>query len=456
MKRIARRSVLLWALLIAFLSGVAFMVISLVSNADEWVMKPYNQHLFSGGQLSTGGSILDRYGADLVHSEGGKRVYNTDSTIRKATLHAVGDPVGAIATGVQSVNNSQLTGYNLFNGVYKIKKNGKGNDITLNLDSEACAVAYKKLNGKKGTIGVFNYKTGEIVCMVSAPSYDVNNIPEDINENPEYDGAYVNRMIKGLYAPGSGFKTVVSLSAIENISDIFERTWQCDGQYDSGEGIIICNATHGKIDFKTALSQSCNSAYAQIAIELGASRLTATVNEAGLTSAVTVDGVASATGRFEVSDTPKGELGWAGIGQSTVMMNPLKMMQFMGAVANGGKSVEPRLIKSVSHSLNLNFGTGKTEQLFSAENAALLKDMMRNNVMTNYGEKRYSGLNLCAKSGTAQINGKDSTAWFVGFMDDPENPYAFVVVIEEGGSGSQIAGPVAGAVLNEIVSNSKK
>lgn len=456
MKRIARRSILLWALLIAFLAGLSFMVLSLVTNADEWVMKRNNQHLFQGGQLSTGGSILDKYGNELIKNVDGKRVYSTDTAVRKATLHAVGDPVGAIATGVQSVNNSQLTGYNLFSGVYKIKKSGKGNDITLNLDSKACAVAYKKLDGKKGTIGVFNYKTGEIVCMVSAPSYDPNSVPADIDDNPEYEGAYINRLLKGLYAPGSSFKTVVSLCAIENIPDIFERTWQCDGQYDSGEGIIICNAVHGKIDFKTSLAQSCNSAFAQIAIELGAEKLTSTVNETGLTSTVTVDGVTCAKGQFDVMGMPKGELGWAGIGQSTVMVNPLKMMQFIGAIANGGKSVEPRLIKGVSNSLNMNFLSGKTEQLFSAENASTLKDMMRNNVMTNYGEKRYSGLNLCAKSGTAQIDGKGSTAWFAGFMDDVENPYAFVVVIEEGGSGSQVAGPVAGAVLNEIVSNAKK
>ena len=82
-----------------------------------------------------------------------------------------------------------------------------------------------------------------------------------------------------------------------------------------------------------------------------------------------------------------------------------------------------------------------------------MKEMMRYNVTEWYGERKYKGLNLCAKSGTAQIDEVDShnIAWFTGFMDDDEHPYAFVVVIENGNSGSQTAGPVAKKVLNAIV-----
>ena len=82
-----------------------------------------------------------------------------------------------------------------------------------------------------------------------------------------------------------------------------------------------------------------------------------------------------------------------------------------------------------------------------------MKNLMRNNVKTQYGDNKYKGLNLCAKSGTAQIDNVDAhnTAWFVGFMDDEENPYAFVVVAEKGNSGSQTAGPMANKVLQAIV-----
>ena len=93
-----------------------------------------------------------------------------------------------------------------------------------------------------------------------------------------------------------------------------------------------------------------------------------------------------------------------------------------------------------------------------AETAAQLKKLMRNNVKTQYGEYNYKGLHLCAKSGTAEVD-KDTdhnTAWFVGFMDDADYPYAFVVVVEHGGSGSQTAGPIAGSVLRTLVDKESK
>lgn len=457
MKRIAKRTFILWALLIVFFAGVGFMTYSLVKNADEWVTKPFNRHLYSGGQLTIGGTIYDTEGVELIKNEDSKREYNDDVLIRKATLHTVGDRYGSIASGVQTVYSKQLTGYSFIDGVYNIKKLG-GNDIHLTIDSEVCKYAFQKLNGRKGTIGIMNYKTGDIVCMTSSPSYDPDNIPKDIDTNEKYDGAYVNRLIKGLYAPGSTFKTVVALCAIENIPDIFERTWTCEGEYKASDGTIICNATHGKIDFEKALAKSCNSVFAQIAIELGAEKLTETVNRVGLTSSSDINGIKTAQGVFNVNDNEQSALGWAGIGQGTVMMNPLQMLRFIGAVANEGVAVTPTIIKSVKTPLGLptlsSLGSTKSEKIMDADDAASLKAMMRNNVKTQYGESNYKGLNLCAKSGTAQINGKDSTAWFIAFMDDSENPYAVIVAVEEGGSGSQVAGPIAGAVLKKLV-NSK-
>ena len=97
-------------------------------------------------------------------------------------------------------------------------------------------------------------------------------------------------------------------------------------------------------------------------------------------------------------------------------------------------------------------------QLLSTETAAQLKKLMRNNVKAQYGEYNYKGLHLCAKSGTAEVD-KDTdhnTAWFVGFMDDTDHPYAFVVVVEHGGSGSQTAGPIAGSVLRTLVDKESK
>lgn len=458
MKRIARRTALMWVLVAAFLGGLGLLAVTIVKNADIWAMNRANTHLFTNGTLQTGGSVFDVNKVLLVHSEGGKRLYNDDSAIRKATLHAVGDKTGSIATGIQSIYNSQLTGYNLVNGVYTIKKYGKGNNITLTLDSAVSAAAYQKLAGKKGTVGVYNYKTGEVLCMVSTPSYDVNDVPKDIETNPAYEGAYMNRFLSALYAPGSTFKTITALAALENIPDILTRTWTCNGVYDAGDGKIDCNGVHGTLDMNTALGKSCNTVFSAIAVELGPEKLKAAADKSGLTSQAALDGITGATGTINPATDSKTELGWAGIGQSTDLVTPIQMMRYMGAIANDGKAVSPTLIKSVKTQGGFSLGTGTkttTAEIMSKEIASTIKTMMRNAVVNDFGDSNYPGLNLCAKSGTAQIDGKESTAWFAGFMDSSEHPYAIVVVIEEGGNGARVAGPVANAVLQKAVAQAK-
>jgi len=94
----------------------------------------------------------------------------------------------------------------------------------------------------------------------------------------------------------------------------------------------------------------------------------------------------------------------------------------------------------------------KTKKMLDASTASTLKDMMANNVKSNYGSGSFPGLDICAKSGTAEVGGsKKPNAWFVGFLKDPENPYAFAVLVENGGYGSSVAGAVANTVLQDIV-----
>lgn len=459
MKRIARRTTLMWVLLIAFLGGLTLMVYNLVVNADTWAMNRANNHLFTNGSLQTGGTVFDVNQVELVRSQDGKRLYNADASVRKSTLHAVGDRTGSIATGVQSIYNSQLTGYNLINGVYNIKKYGKGNNITLSLDSAVNTTAYQKLSGKKGTVGVYNYKTGEVICMVSTPTYDVNDIPKDIEKSSAYEGAYMNRLISGLYAPGSTFKMVTALSALENIPDILTRTLTCTGVYKAVDGEVECNGVHGTIDMNTAVGESCNSFFAAISDELGAAKLQATVDKAGMNSKALIDGIPGATGSIKLSDSNRAELGWAGIGQSTVLVTPLHMLRYMGAIANAGKAMPPALIQSVKSQGGFPLSTGSkpdAEELMTKTNADTLKTMMRNAVSDVFGDSNYPGLSLCAKSGTAQIDGKESTAWFAGFMDSEDYPFAFVVAVEAGGSGAKVAGPIANAVLQKAVAQAKQ
>lgn len=466
MKMIRRRAYSLLVLIIAFLFGTAFLLYSFSADADEWALKSYNKHLYNYGTLVGAGTVYDSNDIALAKTVDHKRVYAEDRETRRSTLHIVGDPQNFITTGVQRIYGTRLTGYNKVFGVYSLKKYGKGDDLKLTIDSEICNRAYEALDGRKGTVGVVNYKTGDIICCVSNPTYDVNNPPSEseIESDDDYEGLYINRLFSARYVPGSTFKIVTAICAIENMPDVFERTWDCGGEFTPKKGVdIICNADHGHhVDFETALAKSCNATFAQIAIELGSDKLNETAKRLGIGSSVTVSGeIKSSAGTWNVKGAADDKLGWTGIGQGDTRIAPITMMRIVSAIGNDGSAVSMNVIESAvsqaGKALNITLPTNKT-QLMDEDVASKIKSMLRNNVKKQYGDYNYKGLKLCAKSGTAQIDEVEAhnIAWFTGFMDDDDCPYAFVVAIEHGNSGSQTAGPVANKVMQAVAEKYRK
>ncbi len=255
--------------------------------------------------------------------------------------------------------------------------------------------------------------------------------------------------------PGSVFKTVTLTAALENLPDAETRTWNCTGSVQIGDETITCSGVHGEQTLEEAFAHSCNAAFAQIAEELGADTLRRYTEKAGLTSAYSVDGLPTAKGTFNWDGITDGQLGWAGVGQYHDQVNPCAFLLWMGAIANGGKAVEPYLIRKTVSSLgipSLPHITQHTGQLIDSRTAATVADFMANNVTETYGTKRFPNMELCAKSGTAEVGtGQTPHAWFAGFLRNEDAPYAFVVLVENGGGGNAVAGTVAGKVLNVIV-----
>ncbi len=454
MKNTTRRAYMLYFVLVAFFVGFTILIGMFITNGSDWATKKANRHLYSDGSISAAGAIYDRDGEVLAKTVDGSRKYSESSNVRKATLHTIGDLNGFIATGVQYTYRHTLTGYDFVNGLSSIVQYGKGNDIHLTIDADACETAYKALNGRKGAVGVYNYKTGEIICMVSAPTYDPKNKPKDIDSNKKYEGVYLNRVLSGLYTPGSTFKVITAASAIENIPDIYERKFKCTGEYDTGDGKVICNSTHGTVNFEQALNRSCNSAFAQIAIELGSEKLSATARELGFNADLSVEGIASPEkSLFDVSKAASVDLGWAGIGQYTTLANPYQMMTAMGCIANSGVAVEPYVVDYVqSPKLFKDQTESQTSEEISlpADVADKLRAMLRSNVKNYYGDSKFPGLEMCGKTGTAQIDDGEPHSWFVGFSQNQTTPYAIVVVVENGGTGLKAAGTVANKVMQSI------
>ena len=447
MKTINKRIALVVAVVLVFTCFFSLLVFSMLTNAEEYALKGVNAHLFENGVLINAGEILDANGIRLAYSENGQRKYSDDSDIRAALLHILGDNKGFIADGIQDTFKKELCGYNIFTGVNAESKSS----LNLTLDSELCADAYNILGKDKGCIAVCNYKTGELICVASAPSYDIYNKPEDIDTNSAYEGIYINRFFDGLYTPGSIFKLVTAYAAIENIDDIFEREFICTG----ADGNIICNDVHGKITFKQALNQSCNVAFAEIANEIGSDVLQKTVESLGLTAKYkTPDRITTASGIFDIEASESyAEIGWAGIGQSTNLINPYSFLTFVCAIANGGQAYEPYFVSNASDSNNIHkYEANKkmSEIDIAPTTASLLRELMRSTVSDFYGDYMFGDVTMCGKTGTAEKDNGVSNALFVGFSDDDAFPYAVIVIVEDTGSGLKYAGSAAAEIMQNV------
>ena len=355
MRNTTRRTYIIIFLIIAFFIGLGIMLYSFVADGDTWVANRANALIYKGGELTVAGTIYDRDGEVLVSTENGKRKYNQNYNKRLSTLHVVGDSAGYIATGVQNLYRSNLIGYNFVDGIYGTLSSDEGIDIKLTIDADVCAEAYSAMNGKKGTVIVYNYETGEVICMVSAPAYDPQNKPKDIDTNTtgKYNGIYMNRAISGVFTPGSTFKVVTAICAIENIPDIYSRKFKCTGKKNFGNGDVICNGVHGTLNFERALNVSCNSVFSELANEVGKEKLTETVRALGFGKNVTISKAKTVRSTFDVSNSNKLDLGWAGIGQYTTLVNPSQMLMFMGAIANGGKAMTPYIVDESSEILDV-------------------------------------------------------------------------------------------------------
>ena len=454
MKKIEKRALLCLLLAAALVLGLGVYALRYVCYGGRWVSFAANRHLYnSAGQLSVG-RVLDRDGDVLSWvDEDGKRRYYDSATVRRATLHAVGDAQGKIGTGALTAFADRLSGFNLITGAYSPL--GTGNDLYLTIDARYNYIAYQALDGRKGAVGVYNYETGEILCMVSSPTYDPLDPPEDMEDNPAYEGVYLNRFLSGTFPPGSVYKTVTLAAALECIPDLAQRTWTCTGSTDVGGEAITCPRAHGELDIEDALACSCNGVFAQLAAELGGETMARYTQQAGLTSSYSVNGLNTAAGRFQFDGLSQGQLGWAGVGQASDLANPCAIMVYMGAIAAGGRAAVPRLILKTEAPLglpSLPALTHRTKTLVSSDTAGTLAEMMANNVLETYGASRFPNMDICAKSGTAEVGGgKAPHAWFAGFLRNADAPYAFVVLVENGGSGSDTAGTVAARVLDAVV-----
>jgi len=446
MKKVKNRALCALLLVAAAVIGLGYYIVKFAVSGGEWAGASFNSTVFSGGTLTIG-TLTDRNGVVLSSVTDGKRTFASSADVRKSTLHAVGDMHGNIGTGALKVFAPELIGYNILTGAYS--RAGQGRTVALTLDSRLNVEAYKALNGRRGTVMVMNYETGEVLCMVSNPTFDPSKPPGNIDSDPAYEGVFINRAISAAYTPGSTYKLLTAAAAIENIADIFDREFECKGSLKTGHGTVTCNRTHGKLSFEEALTVSCNSVFGELALELGADKLAKYAEDFGLSERTKVGGMSTAKGSFDKGQPDTADLAWSGVGQYNNTVCPAAMLRYVGAIANDGKAVEMSLLKKTGIS---SVFSGGSKRIVSSATAQKLGGMMDYSVHQKSVAGNFRGLELHAKTGTAEVGGgRNPHAWFAGYITNEGHPLAFVVVVENGGGGFATASPIANRVLQAAV-----
>lgn len=445
MNRIASRSWITVLLALLLVAGIVFFVCEYFAQASEWALFSGSPHVYTNGDVA--GVITDRGGVLL--SDTVTDTYADSETLRKAVLHWVGDRAGNIYTPVYGCYAKQMSGYDVLNGVYRY---GEGScEMTLTLSASVQTAAYEALDGRHGTIAVYNYRTGEVLCAVSSPTFDPENVPDIASDGDgTYDGVYLNRFTDVTYTPGSVFKTVTLAAAIETIPDLQDLTFTCEEEYIVGDEVITCMGYHGEQTVEEAFANSCNCAFAQLAQLVGAETLSEYVAQLRITQPISFDGITTASGNFDLSHAGEADLCWSAIGQYTDQLNPCRLMTLAGAIAGGGSAAQPHIVSqiAVGGSNTYRAKTVQGDTVLSAATAEKLQEYLRNNVETVYGDWYFPGLTVCGKSGTAEVGGdRRPTATFTGFIADEEYPLAFAVFVEEGGYGGDTCVPILSGVL---------
>lgn len=465
MKRL-RQNIRVLALVMAclFIGLGAYFTYSVYFYGGRWFANANNPRLQDQKQRVTAGDLTDRKGVVLATTVGAERTYPTNSGMRRAVSHIVGDSKGIVANGAETFMADYLLGFqtNALERVQQLfsSEPARGDDVRLTIDAELCEYAASLLKGYDGgAIVLLNYATGEVLCSTSFPDFDPRDITATMTSETD-NGAFVNRVTQGLYPPGSAFKIVTTASALENMPDMLGRSFNCTGYFTVQHSTITEAAAqvHGTLTMKQAFAQSCNTAFGALALELGYGKLSRTASSFAFGDNFLFRDMVVYNSQYPTTNQSRDDLAWSGVGQGRVLVTPLHMALIAGAIANDGVIMEPRLMQSATSakgSLRTIPAAHSYKRVVTAQTAQTIKEYMIECVQAGTGSRaKISGYTVAGKTGSAETS-DDKTipthAWFVGFIDSTKHPLAIAVVVERGGGGGSVAAPIAQKVLTRAI-----
>ena len=353
----------------------------------------------------------------------------------------------------------------------------KGASIETSINPRMQETAYRMLGGMSGSVVAIEPSTGRILTMVSTPSYDPGALTghDSSDASRAYqelarraDNPMLNRATSQLYPPGSTFKVVVAAAALESGQYSPDSEIPAGASYTlPGTAYDMTNATaagdgvNGKISMQDALAYSSNTAFSQLGVSLGGKTVADQAKKFGYGSTITLDGTNSSgspmravASKFPGEQTPD-KIALASIGQGDTLATPLQDAMIAAAVANGGKLMQPTLVDRVrSSDLSVISETTPSvySQTFSADTSQALTQMMEGVTTKSYPDLQIPGMQVAAKSGTAQIGAGNTSndGWMIGFAPADKPKVAVAVVVHGISSyGMEIAGPIMKSVMQE-------
>ncbi|MFC1657241.1 penicillin-binding protein 2, partial [Candidatus Moduliflexota bacterium] len=365
-----------------------------------------------------------------------------------------------------------------------------GGNVTLTLDLGLQQVTDRVLEGKAGAVVVLDPRSGEVLAASSSPVIDPNKFIQSLSREEwaevERDGRHPlqNRIVQAQYPPGSVFKIVTALAALEKGVVDEKTTFTCRGAFRFGKRSYGCwkKSGHGEVDLHRALVESCDIFFYQVGIKVGIDAIALYARELGLGKATGFALGGEASGLVPSQNWKKrakgepwypGETLSASIGQGYNLVTPLQMAVLTGVLASDGKLFRPLIVRSVTDvdgNRALTSESGEMRKVeISPRSLHLVKKALHGVVNERHGTGRAAAvedLDVAGKTGTAQVvrlpkgeGRKDiedipmrfrDHAWFISYAPSGKGQVAIAVVVEHGGHGGSASAPLVKEILNEM------
>jgi len=410
-----------------------------VGEIDKEELQQFGNPKFQGGDI-IGKAGLEKYYDDILRGEKGGKEVEVDALGQEITTLLYQKPV-------------------------------PGEDLVLTIDRDLQLYGENLLFDKKGSIIVSDPNSGEILALVNRPSFNPNLFADGISHSDwerlssDVDYPLTNRSVQGVYSPGSIFKVVTAIAALEEGVTDRKRKIYCSGSFELAGQVFTCwkETGHGSLSIVDGIAHSCNIYFYTLGKDLGIERFNKYMQKFGLGEKTGIDLPAEAIGTIPSAQWKKREVNeiWfpgdtinLSIGQGYLLLTPLQVHNLITTIASEGEVYKLHLVKKIISADGKTVKEIKPEIYkkvdFSLDTIKIIKEGLRQTILKGTGWRaNIKELAVAGKTGTAQNPQGETHAWFIGFAPYENPEVCITVFLENGGEGGEAAAPIARAMMEK-------